>query len=169
MAQKKAGGSTKNGRDSESKRLGIKRYGGEHVIPGNILCRQRGTQWHPGSGVGMGTDHTIFAVEEGTVEFDTKRNGRIYISVKPAKAGAESATAMAAERESCCVNVFIDGRLNTDACAVGPGKGAAEGSSASHAQASPKRCCAGRGAAGLRTDPSVRRDNLLRVAEQPNR
>ncbi len=65
MAQKKAGGSTRNGRDSESKRLGIKRYGGEYVIPGNILCRQRGTQWHPGSGVGMGTDHTIFAVEEG--------------------------------------------------------------------------------------------------------
>ena len=85
MAQKKAGGSTRNGRDSESKRLGIKRYGGEHVIPGNILCRQRGTQWHPGAGVGMGTDHTIFAVEEGTVEFDTKRNGRIYISVKPAE------------------------------------------------------------------------------------
>ena len=78
MAQKKAGGSTKNGRDSESKRLGIKRYGGEHVIPGNILCRQRGTQWHPGTGVGMGTDHTIFAVEEGVVEFATKRNGRIY-------------------------------------------------------------------------------------------
>lgn len=85
MAQKKAGGSTKNGRDSESKRLGIKRYGGEHVIPGNILCRQRGTQWHPGSGVGMGTDHTIFAVQEGQVEFATKRGGRIFISVKPAK------------------------------------------------------------------------------------
>ena len=64
MAQKKAGGSTRNGRDSESKRLGIKRYGGEHVIPGNILCRQRGTQWHPGSGVGMGTDHTIYSVED---------------------------------------------------------------------------------------------------------
>jgi large subunit ribosomal protein L27 len=85
MAQKKAGGSTRNGRDSESKRLGIKRYGGEHVIPGNILCRQRGTQWHPGSGVGMGTDHTIFAVEEGKVEFNTKRNGRIYISVRTEK------------------------------------------------------------------------------------
>lgn len=88
MAQKKAGGSTKNGRDSESKRLGIKRYGGEVVIPGNILCRQRGTQWHPGTGVGMGTDHTIFATEQGVVEFATKRNGRIYISVKPQKASA---------------------------------------------------------------------------------
>ena len=85
MAQKKAGGSTKNGRDSNPKMLGIKRYGGEHVIPGNILCRQRGTQWHPGTGVGMGTDHTIYAVEEGTVEFKTKRNGRVHISVRPAK------------------------------------------------------------------------------------
>lgn len=85
MAQKKAGGSTRNGRDSESKRLGIKKYGGEHVISGNILCRQRGTQWHPGTNVGMGTDHTIFAVVEGHVKFATKRNGRVYISVIPAK------------------------------------------------------------------------------------
>jgi large subunit ribosomal protein L27 len=85
MAQKKAGGSTRNGRDSESKRLGIKKYGGEHVIPGNILCRQRGTTWHPGTGVGMGTDHTIYAVEEGTVEYKTKAKGRVYISVKPQK------------------------------------------------------------------------------------
>ncbi|MEQ8824407.1 MAG: 50S ribosomal protein L27 [Filomicrobium sp.] len=83
MAQKKAGGSTKNGRDSESKRLGVKRYGGERVIPGNIIVRQRGTKWHPGSGVGMGTDHTIFAKVEGHVEFRTKRNGRTYISVHP--------------------------------------------------------------------------------------
>ena len=83
MAQKKAGGSTKNGRDSHSKRLGIKKYGGEHVIPGNIICRQRGTEWHPGSGVGMGTDHTIFAVVEGQVEFKNKANGRIMINVKP--------------------------------------------------------------------------------------
>jgi large subunit ribosomal protein L27 len=81
MAQKKAGGSTRNGRDSESKRLGIKRFGGERVIPGNILCRQRGTQWHPGTGVGMGSDHTIFALEEGKVEFKTKSKGRVYISV----------------------------------------------------------------------------------------
>ena len=88
MAQKKAGGSTKNGRDSHSKRLGIKKYGGEHVIPGNILCRQRGTQWHPGTGVGIGTDHTIFAVEEGTVQCDTEKNGRVYISVLPEKLAA---------------------------------------------------------------------------------
>jgi large subunit ribosomal protein L27 len=88
MAQKKAGGSTRNGRDSESKRLGIKKYGGESVIPGNILCRQRGTKWHPGKNVGMGTDHTIFALIEGTVEFKSKSNGRTYISVNPAKAEA---------------------------------------------------------------------------------
>ena len=88
MAHKKAGGSTKNGRDSESKRLGIKRYGGEHVIPGNIICRQRGTKWHPGNGVGLGTDHTIFAIDEGQVEFKTKRNGRTIISVVPAKDAA---------------------------------------------------------------------------------
>ena len=88
MAQKKAGGSTKNGRDSESKSLGVKRYGGELVIPGNIIVRQRGTKWHPGAGVGMGTDHTIFAKVEGNVEFRTKRNGRTYISVQPKSADA---------------------------------------------------------------------------------
>jgi large subunit ribosomal protein L27 len=85
MAHKKAGGSSRNGRDSQSKRLGIKRYGGEHVIPGNILVRQRGTQWHPGKNVGMGTDHTIFAEVEGEVEFATKRNGRVFVSVRPAE------------------------------------------------------------------------------------
>ena len=88
MAQKKAGGSTKNGRDSESKRLGVKRYGGELVRPGNIIVRQRGTKWHPGAGVGMGTDHTIFAVVEGHVEFRTKANGRTFISVHPQTAEA---------------------------------------------------------------------------------
>jgi large subunit ribosomal protein L27 len=86
MAQKKAGGSTRNGRDSHSQRLGIKKYGSELVIPGNILCRQRGTQWHPGANVGMGKDHTIYAVVEGHVEFKHKANGRIYISVKPLEA-----------------------------------------------------------------------------------
>lgn len=88
MAHKKAGGSSRNGRDSESKRLGIKRCGGEVVIAGNILCRQRGTQWHPGKNVGMGTDHTIFAKIDGTVAFQTKRNGRVYISVMPMPAEA---------------------------------------------------------------------------------
>jgi large subunit ribosomal protein L27 len=88
MAQKKAGGSSKNGRDSQSRRLGVKRFGGERVIPGNILVRQRGTQWHPGSGVGMGTDHTIFAVIEGAVEFKTKRKGRVFVSVRSEDTGA---------------------------------------------------------------------------------
>ncbi len=88
MAQKKAGGSSKNGRNSQSKRLGVKRFGGERVIPGNILVRQRGTQWHPGAGVGMGTDHTIFAVIEGAVEFKTKRKGRVFVSVRSEDTGA---------------------------------------------------------------------------------
>jgi large subunit ribosomal protein L27 len=85
MAHKKAGGSSRNGRDTAGRRLGIKKFGGEAVIPGNIIARQRGTKWHPGTGVGMGRDHTIFAVVEGSVGFQTKRNGRIYISVTPAK------------------------------------------------------------------------------------
>ena len=75
MAHKKAGGSSRNGRDSAGKRLGIKAYGGEHVIPGNIIARQRGTTWHPGLNVGMGTDHTLFAKVEGHVEFRAKANG----------------------------------------------------------------------------------------------
>ena len=72
MAHKKAGGSTKNGRDSESKRLGIKKFGGERVLAGNIIVRQRGTQFHPGAGVGLGRDHTLFALVDGKVEFSTK-------------------------------------------------------------------------------------------------
>ena len=89
MAHKKAGGSTRNGRDSRSKRLGVKRFGGEQVLAGNIICRQRGTQWHPGQNVGMGTDHTLFATADGKVEFKTKARGRIYVSVRPATEAAE--------------------------------------------------------------------------------
>ena len=88
MAHKKAGGSSRNGRDTAGRRLGVKKFGGENVISGNILVRQRGTQWHPGTGVGMGTDHTIFAVREGKVAFKTQRNGRVYISVLPPKVEA---------------------------------------------------------------------------------
>lgn len=88
MAHKKAGGSSRNGRDSQSKRLGVKKFGGERVIPGNILCRQRGTKWHPGRNVGLGVDHTIFAKVEGQVKFETKRNGRTFISVDPMPAEA---------------------------------------------------------------------------------
>lgn len=83
MAQKKAGGSTKNGRDSESKRLGVKRYGGEHVIPGNILVRQRGTKHHPGKNVGIGVDHTLFALADGIVTFKRTRDDRSVVSVLP--------------------------------------------------------------------------------------
>ncbi len=82
MATKKAGGSSRNGRDSAGRRLGIKMSGGSRVIPGNIILRQRGTTWHPGEGVGMGKDHTIFALVEGTVEFLEKAGGRTYVSVK---------------------------------------------------------------------------------------
>ena len=82
MAHKKAGGSTRNGRDSESKRLGIKRFGGQQVVAGNILIRQRGTKFHPGTNVGIGKDHTIFAKTDGVVKFETKGpKNRKYISV----------------------------------------------------------------------------------------
>ena len=86
MAHKKAGGSSKNGRDSESKRLGVKKFGNEAVVPGNIICRQRGTKWHPGNNVGMGKDHTLFALTGGKVHFQRKANGRTYVNVVPAEA-----------------------------------------------------------------------------------
>jgi large subunit ribosomal protein L27 len=81
MAHKKAGGSSKNGRDSAGRRLGVKKFGGELVIPGNIIIRQRGTTWHPGQNVGIGKDHTIFAKKTGTVKFIDKRSGRRTINV----------------------------------------------------------------------------------------
>jgi len=85
MAHKKAGGSSRNGRDSAGRRLGIKKYGGETVIPGNIICRQRGTKWHPGNGVGLGKDHTIFATITGFVKFIKKgARNNTYINVVPA-------------------------------------------------------------------------------------
>ncbi|MGQ0836118.1 MAG: 50S ribosomal protein L27 [Gammaproteobacteria bacterium] len=84
MAHKKAGGSTKNGRESESKRLGVKRFGGEHVLAGNILVRQRGTPMRPGDNVGLGTDHTLFAKKSGVVQFRRKgAEQHLYVSVKP--------------------------------------------------------------------------------------
>jgi large subunit ribosomal protein L27 len=81
MAHKKAGGSSRNGRDSEAKRLGVKRFGGEEVIPGNILVRQRGTKFHAGDNVGMGKDHTLFALTAGKVTFKVGRSRRTYVSV----------------------------------------------------------------------------------------
>ena len=89
MAHKKAGGSSRNGRDTAGRRLGVKKFGGEAVIAGNIIIRQRGTKWHPGAGVGMGVDHTIFAVVDGTVSFKTRANQRSYVSVLPTMAAAE--------------------------------------------------------------------------------
>ncbi|KAI5912721.1 50S ribosomal protein L27 [Thauera sp. 2A1] len=76
MAHKKAGGSSRNGRDSESKRLGVKRYGGQFVVAGNILVRQRGTEYHPGDNVGIGKDHTLFALKDGVVQFAVKGSAR---------------------------------------------------------------------------------------------
>ena len=84
MAHKKAAASSKNGRESQSKRLGVKIFGGQHCTAGNILVRQRGTQHHPGDNVGIGKDHTLFALTDGTVEFRKKANNRSFVSVIPA-------------------------------------------------------------------------------------
>ena len=84
MAHKKGQGSTQNNRDSAGRRLGVKKYGGEAVMPGNIIIRQRGTKVHPGTGVGMGKDHTIFAMVEGVVKFDNKSRSQKKVSVIPA-------------------------------------------------------------------------------------
>ncbi|ARC54817.1 50S ribosomal protein L27 [Candidatus Riesia sp. GBBU] len=84
MAHKKAGGSTRNGRDSASKRLGIKKFGGEYVLPGNIIIRQRGTRFHAGSFVGCGKDHTLYALSHGKVEFRKKKN-RIFVNINTKK------------------------------------------------------------------------------------
>ena len=89
MAHKKAGGSSRNGRDSAGRRLGVKLFGGQAAIPGNIIVRQRGTTWFPGQGVGMGTDHTIFAVVTGKVTFKKGLKGRTFISVLPVVEAAE--------------------------------------------------------------------------------
>ena len=87
MAHKKAGGSSRNGRDSAGRRLGVKRFGDEQVVAGNIIVRQRGTKWHPGVNVGMGKDHTLFALTDGRVRFLTKA-GRAFVSIVPAQEAA---------------------------------------------------------------------------------
>jgi large subunit ribosomal protein L27 len=89
MAHKKAGGSSRNGRDSRGRRLGVKKFGGEIVVPGNIIVRQRGTKFHPGDEVGMGRDHTLFALIEGSVKFRKGLGGRTYISIVPPAEAAE--------------------------------------------------------------------------------
>ncbi len=89
MAHKKSGGSSRNGRDSAGRRLGVKKFGGEAVLAGNILVRQRGTKYWPGENVGIGRDHTLFALETGAVKFVTKRDDRTYVTVVQARMAAE--------------------------------------------------------------------------------
>jgi large subunit ribosomal protein L27 len=89
MAHKKAGGSSRNGRDSAGQRLGVKLFGGERVLAGGIIVRQRGTQWHPGPNVGMGRDHTLFALIDGQIAYRSKSKGRTFVSVVPMEAAAE--------------------------------------------------------------------------------
>lgn len=89
MAHKKAGGSSRNGRDSEGRRLGVKKSGGQAVIPGNIIIRQRGTKYYPGENVGMGKDHTLFALTEGRVAFRKKAGNKTFVSVAPLSDAAE--------------------------------------------------------------------------------
>ena len=89
MAHKKAGGSSRNGRDSAGRRLGVKKFGGENVIGGNIIVRQRGTKFYPGAGVGIGKDHTLFALVHGAVKFTTKRDDRCYVNIEPMAQAAE--------------------------------------------------------------------------------
>ncbi len=89
MAHKKAGGSSRNGRDSAGRRLGVKKFGSEIVVPGNIIVRQRGTKFHPGSNVGMGKDHTLFSLVGGKVVFTRKKNNKTFVSVEPNKVAAE--------------------------------------------------------------------------------
>ena len=91
MAHKKAGGSSRNGRDSKGRRLGLKKFGGQVVLAGNILVRQRGTVVHPGPNVGIGRDHTLFALIDGAVEFKTSRLGRTYVAVQQVQIPAEAA------------------------------------------------------------------------------
>ncbi|MBI1302164.1 MAG: 50S ribosomal protein L27 [Alphaproteobacteria bacterium] len=94
MAHKKAGGSSKNGRDSAGRRLGVKRYGGQEVLAGNIIVRQRGTKWKPGKNVGLGKDHTIFALLDGTVTFTKSKGGQPIVNITPAN---DTGAAQAAE------------------------------------------------------------------------
>ena len=89
MAHKKAGGSSRNGRDSAGRRLGVKKFGSEAVVAGNIIVRQRGTKYHPGSNVGMGKDHTIFSLIDGNVKFREQKGKKMFVSVEPIKRAAE--------------------------------------------------------------------------------
>jgi large subunit ribosomal protein L27 len=91
MAHKKSGGSSRNGRDSNAQRLGVKRFGGESVLAGNIIVRQRGTEFHPGKNVGMGRDHTLYALETGKVAFRERAKGRVFVEIQAADMPAQKA------------------------------------------------------------------------------
>lgn len=97
MAHKKGAGSSRNGRDSESKRLGVKIYGGQAAIAGNIIVRQRGTKHHPGKGIGMGKDHTLFALVDGIVQFERKRNDKSFVSMIPFQSASSAIAELTAE------------------------------------------------------------------------
>ncbi len=100
MAHKKAGGSSRNGRDSAGQRLGVKKFGGEQVVSGNIIIRQRGTTYHPGTGVGLGKDYTIFAVMDGVVKFSKKKDNKNVVSVVAAAAANEAAKKAAPKKKA---------------------------------------------------------------------
>jgi large subunit ribosomal protein L27 len=119
MAHKKGAGSSNNGRESHSKRLGIKIFGGQHAIAGNIIVRQRGTKHHPDKGVGIGKDHTLFALVDGTVLFKKKVNNRSYVSILPmqtvpAKAPAKVASPVAEEKKASSVPEVVETEVKTE-------------------------------------------------------
>jgi len=141
MAHHKGGGSTRNGRDTAGKRLGVKKFGGEAVISGNIIVRQRGTEWHPGKGVGMGVDHTIYSVIEGRVEFRRRDKNRVFVSVLAngtdgaiagmtarGKVGHKAATPVAAKGGNGGAHKTVgasDSKAGAAASGATPGKGKA--------------------------------------------
>ena len=120
MAHHKGGGSTRNGRDTAGKRLGVKKYGGESVISGNIIVRQRGTEWHPGKGVGMGVDHTIYSVIEGRVEFRRRDRNKVFVSV------------LAHGSEGAVAGMTARGKVGHKAATLVAPKGVANGGAGSH-------------------------------------
>ena len=161
MAHKKAGGSSRNGRDTAGKRLGVKKYGGEHVIPGNIIIRQRGTQWHPGTGVGMGVDHTIYADSIGQVEFRKRSNERIYVSVVgtdgTSRKGTGHGSGLTARGKAGSKVAINGGRAVVGAKAAGAGKASATGAKPGSS--------AGKGATGTMASGKGRAFALLSAPE----
>ena len=150
MAHHKGGGSTRNGRDTAGKRLGVKKYGGEAVIPGNIIVRQRGTEWHPGKGVGMGVDHTIYSVVEGRVEFRRRDKNKVFVSVLAN--GTDGAVAGMTQRGK------VGHKAATPGADAGNGGGAHKAESASGAAAhAPGK---GRAFALLKAPEGGKKDDL---------